>query len=208
MPSSIRSFEPGDRRTSIRHSETMTLLGQRVSVDFEIAQDELSRRTTVGLGSLEDRELLAVLFELPCDLPVTRAVLTPRTTRLLRGAPTGVVELTRSHVVRRVTPAVRLTHVWRQVARSSLTVTRLRTFSSFAPFAQRSVLAAPFQIDSAAYTEAARLGIGLRTHDGSLLLEPAPFVVRRHTHTSWLFAEQALGALMLQDASLGSKPRG
>jgi hypothetical protein len=182
-------------------SPGITLFGQQIHLTFVTMTDEASRRDAGGLGAVTDRELLFALFELPADIPIARAAVSARQQRLLRRAPQGVVELQRREITRRLVPAIRPLTV---MASGRPTVARLRRLSEFAPFAARSMVVdrSPTHIEAG---EAARLGITLSHPGGSRVVEGSPFVVRRHTPTSWLFAEEAW-AQVLRAGGLAAAP--
>jgi hypothetical protein len=168
------------------------LLGLPVQLDHRPVGDEVTRRAQYGLGAVCDRELLGVLFALPSDLAIPRHSLSARQLRLLRRAPDGVVELTRTDVVRLAVPPIRVRHV---TLHSEATVANLRALSAFGPFCGRTLLTAKGAVSTAAVAEADRLGIGVHSVDGVTFCQAAEFTVRRHTAATWLFLEQAMAAI-------------
>lgn len=175
------------------HAAGLRIFGQQITVGYRAVDDELARRGALGLGAVVDQEVLGALFELPVDLPVRRACVSARHQRLLRRAPAGVVDRNRREVTRLLVPAIRVAHV---NAHGRASVRRLRRLSEFGPFTARTMVLSGPTPSAVEFAEASRLGIGMVHADGSVLLAGAPFVVRRHTAASWLFAEATLAELL------------
>lgn len=174
----------------------LRVFDQSISIEYVPVDDELARRHAVGLAAVTDRELLGTLFQLPADHPVPRRTLTAREQRLLRRAPIGAVDRSRGTVTRLAVPSLRVAQV---IARSRLTINRVREFSRFGPYAARCIEVIG-SIAPQAAAEAERFGITLIDGDGDVVLAGRPFVVRRHTSATWLFAETIYAELLRVEA--------
>jgi hypothetical protein len=152
---------------------------------------EVLRRQKMGVGAVTDRGLLEALMGLPAGLPVPVASLTERERTALLRAPQGVVERVGDILVRHVVPplTVRLAIVtatsWRQ---------GLERAGRFAPFCQRGALlpSTPRDLDEA-QMRASFYGVGLAVLEAGVtrtLVEPEPYVRRRHSSAQWWFVEE------------------
>lgn len=167
------------------------LRGHRVRVEARRNVGEIARRAEVGLDALTGPALLVALASLPIEEPVRWSTLDPRTQRVLRSAPLGAVRRAGSQVVRLAVPPLMVKSITVEVREAR---TGLRAASTFAPFCRRNVSLPPSSVDDVALLEATFYGIGVQVREPSgprVLVEPAPFVVRRWTWASWQFHEEA-----------------
>ncbi|MER6323197.1 hypothetical protein [Streptomyces coelicoflavus] len=185
----------------------LRLRGHQVQAAVTVFDDEARRRSSVGLGHVDSRQLLTALHHLPVDLPVPRSCLDAHALRTLRTAKPGVVDLRDEGrmVVRRLVPAVRVELVlvhgpdgidprdWDAAVRDA---------SQFAPFCARGVVVnhpaserGPNTDRDLLLIKARYYGVGVARHEptGSMrwLIEPAPYRPERHSAAQWLFHEQA-----------------
>lgn len=177
-----------------RIDQTVEIRGQIVEVSYQPVADEAARRAAVRQAAITNREHVRALFGLPCDLALPRTILDRRETRLLRGAPTGSVTLTRTTVTRHATPAIRLLHLQKS---GPATLTAIQALSEFRPFSPCTYLATT-TASLAVRSEAARLGIGL--YDGTHGLPARPVRQERHTAAYWHFLEQLTDSLTQRPA--------
>ncbi|MFJ5034472.1 hypothetical protein ACIQB5_41960 [Streptomyces sp. NPDC088560] len=190
----------------------LRLRGQQVQAAVTVFADEARRRSHAGLGAVDSRALLTVLYGLPVDLPVPLGTLDAYTVRMLHTAPPGVVDIgmdeNPTSAVRRLVPATRVELVlvhgpggvpprqWDSAVRDA---------SQFAPFCARGVVVsktAESQHDAESASpdldlfllKARFYGVGVATQSPRglrWLLEPAPYRPQRHSPAQWLFHEQA-----------------
>lgn len=183
----------------------LRLRGQQVRAAVTVFADEARRRSGAGLGAVDSRALLRVLYDLPAGHSVPLASLGPHALRALHAAPPGVVEVDvrRGTALRRLVPAARVelvltcgpTRTWDSAARDA---------SQFAPFCARGVVVseAEGQAEERAddpdldrlLLKARYYGVGVATQGPRQLhwlLEPAPYRPVRHSPAQWLFHEQA-----------------
>lgn len=171
------------------------LRGHCVRVEARENVGEIARRAEVGLGALTGQVLLVALASLPIEEPVRWSTLDCRTQRVLRSAPVGAVRRAGSQVVRLAVPPLTVVSI---TVEARAARTGLEAASTFAPFCRRSVSFPPSFVDDVVRLEAAFYGIGVQVREPSgpqVLIEPAPFVVRRWTWASWQFHEEAWGQL-------------
>ncbi|MFF1272705.1 hypothetical protein ACFVZC_04720 [Streptomyces marokkonensis] len=186
----------------------LRLRGQQVQAAVTVFTDEARRRSSAGLGAVDSRALLAVLQDLPVDLPVPQSSLDAHALRTLHTAPPGVADLGEEEpgvVVRRLVPAARaelvLVHGPHGVSSREWDAA-VRDASQFAPFCARGIVVShrapergPDPDLDLLLLKARFYGVGVATHEptGSLswLLEPAPYRPERHSAAQWLFHEQA-----------------
>ncbi|MGW5613090.1 hypothetical protein [Streptomyces sp. NPDC003877] len=190
----------------------LRLRGQQVQAAVTVFADEACRRSYAGLGAVDSRALLTVLYDLPVGFPVPLGSLDAYTLRLLHTAPPGVVDMGMNEnpttAVRRLVPATRVELVlvhgpdgvpprqWDSAVRDA---------SQFAPFCVRGVVISktvesghdvePTSPDLDLLLLKARFyGVGVATQSPQglrWLLEPAPYRPQRHSPAQWLFHEQA-----------------
>ncbi|MFD9862308.1 hypothetical protein [Streptomyces alboflavus] len=183
----------------------LRLRGQHVRAAVTVFADEARRRSDAGLGAVDSRALLTVLYDLPAGVSVPLATLDPYALRALHTAPAGVVEIDVRHgtAVRRLVPAVRvelvLVHGPDGVPARAWD-SAVRDASQFAPFCARGVVVADAEGHENApdverlLLKARYYGVGVATqgpHRLHWLLEPAPYRPRRHSPAQWLFHEHA-----------------
>ncbi|MFH8656297.1 hypothetical protein [Streptomyces afghaniensis] len=196
----------------------LRLRGQQVQAAVTVFADEVRRRSDAGLGAVDSRALLTVLYDLPMGLPVPLGSLDTYALRVLHAAPPGVVDIgtdeNLTSAVRRLVPATRVELVlvhgpdgippreWDSAVRDA---------SQFAPFCARGVVvsktAASEHAEESAFPDldldpaldllllkARFYGVGVATQSPQglrWLLEPAPYRPQRHSPAQWLFHEQA-----------------
>jgi hypothetical protein len=185
------------------------LHGSRAYLDVDLVADEVSRRRYVGLHALVDRAAIALLFELPADLPVPIEHLDQAEVKQLRRLPPGCVSITAHVVVRHVVPPVRVNAA---VVTARTWRAGLHKATRFSPFCPKTLLLPRAPADGAdadlMIANAHRYGVGVATPDDASsgvagrqtaalrwLMEPAPFVPACRTAASWLFEEQAFAQL-------------
>lgn len=183
------------------------LLGRNVHAVMTRFDDEHERRRDCGLGAVDDRSLLRVLFDLPLGIAVPSAQLDGWGRGVLRRAPRGVVERDRRAVTRVACPAVRV----------DLVIVRARDWrcgifdaSQYGPFCRRvlALSAGPERRGEAEKLalEARLYGIGVvatSAADRGWMVPPAPFRPERFTSGQWLFHERAY-AQVLDTSALGA----
>jgi hypothetical protein len=173
-------------------SQPVVLQRQSLLLDVMAFGDEVCRRRAVGLGGLNDRELLRILFELPADLEVPRSVLSARDQRRLRGAPAGAVDIARHSVTRLAVPPIRVV-VARAVRVPSIAA--VRSVSQFGSFCATELVSTRREVPVETVDEARRLSVSVRGVDGSAIYSAPPFKIERHTPAMWLFLERVFASL-------------
>lgn len=172
--------------------ERARLLGRTVLVSLRVNEHEATRRRVAGTGALTDVSLLQVLATLPAWESFPWSGLTPREQRILRAAPSGVLDRAGARAKRLAVPAAIVDEVLVE-ARSG--VSGLTAASAFAPYCRRSAaVPAAAADDETVLLNAALYGIGIVARREGLpvqVVEPAPFIQQRWTWASWLFHEQA-----------------
>ncbi|MGW4388478.1 hypothetical protein [Streptomyces sp. NPDC004685] len=183
----------------------LRLRGQQVQASVTVFDDEARRRSGAGLGAVDSRALLTVLYDFPVGLSVPLGSLGPYARRALHTAAAGVVELDVRHgtAVRRLVPAVRvelvLVHGPDGVPARAWD-SAVRDASQFAPFCARGVVVSDAECHANTpdldllLLKARYYGVGVATpgpHRLRWLLEPAPYRPRRHSPAQWLLHEQA-----------------
>ncbi|MET9544348.1 hypothetical protein ABZY36_03410 [Streptomyces sp. NPDC006627] len=172
----------------------LRLRGQCVDAAIDVRADEARRRARVGLGPIDHRSLLMVLYGLPAGMAVPMGDLDARALKVLRAAPDGVVELdeARGVLVRRAVPVARVALV---LVQGGPTRELVRAASRFGPFCARGVIVPPHVPDLDLVLLKARffgVGVALPAARGvDWLLMPETYRPQRHTAAQWLFHEQA-----------------
>lgn len=167
------------------------LFGSIAGVVYHPDEVEVARRAAEQPDAVTRLDTLNMLMGLPMGAPVAVEDLSGAERALLRTVPRGAVVRDGALVVRRaVAPiSVRLAVVaardWR---------TGLRVASRFAPYCARSMLLSAYPDDwEQAEMRAAYFGVGvivLSRGAVRTVIEPDPYVRRRHTPAQWWFAEE------------------
>jgi len=173
-------------------SGLVRMLGSAAGLLYEMDAVELVRRQRDQREPIVQLDVLDALMGLPPGLPVTVSQLTRREQSALRRAPSGAVEFDDGQAVRRAVAPIsaRLAVVTARDWRQGLTKA-----GRFAPFCARAMLLSVVPADwDEARVRAAYFGVGVWVFAGGelrMVLEPEPFVRRRHTAAQWWFAEEA-----------------
>jgi hypothetical protein len=176
------------------------LLGRSVMLGADLVASEHNRRITSGIGSITNRALLRVLFDMPENRHYDWSWFDPVARRELLAASEGIVERTATGVSRLACyPIERLGVVLTGTDSRSL----LNAAGDFAPFAQRWICC-PTDNDPEIELEASlyRIGVMRINRDGESVetCEPPPFIPERFTPTLWHFHELAYSALLAANA--------
>lgn len=167
------------------------LFGSTVGVVYEPDEVEVARRATEQPEAIIRLDLLDCLMTLPVGMRVAIADLTDAQRTLLWRTPRGAVERHGESVVRRALAPVSVQ--WAVVAARNWR-TGLQVAGRLAPYCARSVLLPAVPTDwEHAEMRAAFFGVGVIVRTGATvrtLVEPDPYVRRRHTPAQWLFAEE------------------
>lgn len=173
-----------------------TLLGQAVTAQFDVYEDEIHRRAEFNLGSVTSPMLLRTLASLPFDTPVPWTAISRHQQQLLRAAPDGCVLRRGGHVIRALTPPVRVKSVQVRARTSDVAVARA---AQFAPYCERVAVASEARLTDTAALNARLYGVGLMavtsTEDQRLVVAPAPFHLDRWTWAYWRLQESAWAQL-------------
>ena len=174
------------------------------TLTLAIDQAEHERRQAAGIGTVTGHGFggLDHLMALPHGLPIPLNSLDKHQRAYVRKAPAGICAVHDGHVTRH---AVRPCRVTMATVRFDTTYKMaLDSASRFAPFSARQVIVK--RLDRDAFHRINRLaefdwyGIGvlLEHEDGALetVVDPRPFVPKRHTPAAWWFAEQAYAAYL------------
>lgn len=176
----------------MEHLVRARLLGRTVLVGLCVNDHEATRRQVAGTGALTDVSLLQVLATLPAWETFPWSGLTRREQRILRAAPSGVLERVGGRAKRLAVPAAIVDEVLVE-ARSG--IAGLTAASAYAPYCRRSAAIPASDADAeTTLLDATLYGIGIVVRREGLpvqVLEPAPFIQQRWTWASWLFHEQA-----------------
>ena len=167
------------------------LLGTQVVLAYRVDAAEMHRRCSVGCSSIQSSDQLETLMSLPIGLPVPVHALMPREQRQIDRLCKGAVSRDGDHVIRRAVSPLRV----------DLAVVPAKTWRSglelagrFAPFAARMMWLSRMPADQDDMRAAVRqFGIGVAVDvDGGaeVILDPAPYVRKRHTAAGWQFIEQ------------------
>jgi hypothetical protein len=167
------------------------LFGSTSGVVYGSEDGEVARRAKEQPESVTRLDVLKVLMGLPLGESVPEENLSRADRALLRRAPQGAVERDGVWVVRRAMApiSVRLAVVasrdWR---------VGLKAAGQFAPYCARSVLLPSRPEDwEQVSMRAAFFGVGVMVPSAgtiTTLVEPEPYVRRRHTPAHWWFAEE------------------
>lgn len=182
-----------------------------VVLEVELDREELRRRRRSGVGQILSLDLLNVLARMPVASVQDVQHPSDYLWRLLRtGERQAALALEAiegpgaARVVRRAVEPLSVRHAR---VRAGSWRTGLTVASRFAPYCSRELVLGQLPTDEVGLElEAAYLGVGISigTSDPAepvkRIIEPAPFVVARHTGARWLFAER-LGARYLQGGS-------
>jgi hypothetical protein len=176
------------------------LMGRRIEVIVLHVADEQARRSSCGLGAIEDSVLLRALFDLPVGVPVPSRRLSQWDRSVLKRSPGGALEATRDTVTRLASPAVK---VEMAVVRARNWELGLYWASQFGPFCRRALVLSSMPAASRdcerLVVEAAMFGIGIvaAPHAGEgWLVPPASFRPKQASSGQWLFQERAYAALL------------
>jgi hypothetical protein len=183
-----------------------SLTGGYTDATLTLAIDhaEHARRQAAGLRLVVGHGFggLDHLMALPHGLPVPLTSLDKHQQAYVRRAPASICSIRDGHVTRH---AVRPCRILMATVRYNTTYKlALDSASRFAPMCARRVIVK--RLDKDAFHRINRLaefdwyGIGvlLEHKDGELetVVEPRPWVAKRHTPAAWWFAEQAYGSYL------------
>lgn len=149
-----------------------------------------------GFGGLDH------LMALPHGLPVPLNTLTKPQLAYVRHAPAAICTISDGHVTRHAVRPCRI--MLATVEATSPGKMALDSAGRFAPMCARQVIVKRLpkdafnRINAISEYDFYGIGIALRGEDGSLetVLEPRPWVAKRHTPAAWWFTEQAYGAYL------------
>lgn len=168
------------------------MFGSMAGVAYLQDPDETRRRSCDGCrGGMPSLALLDLLMNLPVGQAVACNELTAGQRKMLRAAPSGAVEFDHERVIRRAVAPVS--------ARLALVAAKdwkvgLERAGRFAPFCARAVLLSSMPADQDDLVMSASFyGTGVCVFvKGKLamLVEPQPYLRRRHTPAQWRFAEE------------------
>jgi hypothetical protein len=134
---------------------------------------------------------LDVLMDLPVDQSVSLQDLNERQRRGLRTAPPPIVDADRRQVTRRAVAPVRTLFA---LVTAKDWKTGLQRAGRFAPFCAKAVLVRELPEDSSDFLmRASFFGAGVCVFDGhklDMIVEPRPYVRKRHTPAHWWFEEE------------------
>ncbi|WP_435606650.1 hypothetical protein [Streptomyces ardesiacus] len=178
------------------------------TLTLAIDHTEHTRRQAAGLQLVVGHGFggLDHLMALPHEMPVPLNTLDKYQRAYVRRAPAAICSIRDGHVTRH---AVRPCRILMATVRYNTTYKlALDSASRFAPMCARQVIVK--RLDKNAFHRISRLaefdfyGIGvlLEHADGGLetVVEPRPWVPKRHTPAAWWFAEQAYGSYLKQTA--------
>ena len=158
---------------------------------------EHQRRTEFAAAPILDPAGLDLLLALPVGIAVAVRALSWHQQQTVRRLPRGAADRTRTHVTRL---AVRPCRIDLATVSGPPTGRSLGRASWFAPFCSRALIVprAPRRKDF--LSEADFWGIGVTLDHGGeqeVLVEPEPWVLRRHTPAGWRYVERAYKAATL-----------
>lgn len=167
------------------------LFGSTAGVVYEPDEAELARRAAEQPGAITRLDQLSQLMDLPVGMAVAVEDLSAAQRSMLRRLPLGAVEQNGLSVVRQVVAPIVVR--WAVVAARDWR-SGLQLAGRFAPFCARSILL-PAVPEDWEYAEmrAAFFGVGVivgSRASARTLIEPDPYVRRRHTPAQWWFAEE------------------
>ncbi|WP_050800436.1 hypothetical protein [Streptomyces himastatinicus] len=161
---------------------------------------EHQRRQAAGIGPVTGHGFggLDHLMALPAGMPVPVDSLTREQQKYVRRAPAAICTIEDGQVTRH---AIRPCRVALATVHSpSACKTALESASRFAPFCARRVVIRRRTHWPESLTEFDFYGIGVsfENGDGTLetLVEPEPWIPKRHTPVAWWFAERAYAAYL------------
>lgn len=174
------------------------------TLTLAIDETEHARREAAGLRLVVGHGFggLDHLMALPHGLPVPLDSLDKHQRAYVRKTPPGIVSVTDGQVTRHAVRPCRVTMA--TVHYNALYKTALNSASRFAPFCARRVIVkqltkdAFHRINELAEFDFYGIGVLLEHTDGSLetVVEPRPWVPKRHTPAAWWFAEQAYASYL------------
>jgi hypothetical protein len=161
---------------------------------------EHQRRTKSAASPIIDPVSLDLLLALPVGVPVAVGALSWHQQQALRRLPRGAADRTRTHVTRQ---AVRPCRIDLATVSGPPTRKSLERTGWFAPICSRALIIprAPRRKDFLA--EADFWGIGVTLDHGGeqeVLVEPEPWVLKRHTPAGWRYVERAYKAATVASA--------
>ncbi|MFJ1992987.1 hypothetical protein [Streptomyces asiaticus] len=170
---------------------------------------EHQRRQAAGIGPVTGHGFggLDHLMAIPAGMPVPVAELTREQQKYVRRAPAAIVTVDDGQVIRH---AVRPCRVVMATVRFNTTYKMaLDSASRFAPFCARQVIVkrlpkdAFARINDLAEFDFYGIGIILEHSDGTqeTVVEPRPWVPKRHTPAGWWFAERSYAAYLEHTAT-------
>lgn len=179
------------------------------TLTLAIDPTEHARRQAVGLQLATGHGFAGLdhLMALPEGLPVPLAALTDAQRAYVHAAPDSLCTVADGQVTRHVVRPCRVTLA--TVRFDTTYKTALDSASRFAPFCARQVIVkrlsknAFARINDLAEFDFYGIGIILEKPDGSLetVVEPRPWIPKRHTPAGWWFAERAYTAYLEHTAT-------
>jgi hypothetical protein len=155
---------------------------------------EHQRRTESAASPILDPASLDLLLALPVGIPVAVGALSWSQQQAVRRLPRGAADRTRTHVTRQ---AVRPCRIDLATVSGPPTRKSLGRAGWFAPFCSRTLIIPRVPRRKDFLTEADFWGIGVTLdHAGEreVLVEPEPWVLKRHTPAGWRYVERAYKA--------------
>jgi hypothetical protein len=174
-------------------SGLVRIFGITAGLAYRADEAEVTRRHGQSSGAITQHEALDVLMGLPVGSVIAHEDLAPHERAALHRVPQGAVEISDAGSVKRL--AVAPISVQLAVVTARDLKAGLKKAGRFAPFCARAVLlpTMPGQWEDARI-QASYFGVGVFAFSGGrlhTLLEPAPYLRRRHTTSQWWFAEEA-----------------
>lgn len=174
-------------------SGLVRMFGITAGLAYRSDETEVARRNGQASRAITQYEALDVLMGLPIGSLIAHEDLAQHEHAALRRVPQGAVEIGDADSVKRL--AVAPISVQLAVVTARDLKAGLKKAGRFAPFCARAVLlpTVPDQWEDAR-VQASYFGVGVFAFSGGrlqTLLEPAPYVRRRHTTSQWWFAEEA-----------------
>lgn len=190
----VASRGPHDRGVVSRPcaaGAVVRLFGSTVGVVYELDDAEVARRAAAQSEATTRLDLLDQLMDLPVSAAVAVDDLSKAQRAMLRRLPSGAVEHDGLSIVRLVVAPIVVR--WAVVAARNWR-SGLQMAGRFAPYCARSILLPKVPEDwDHAEMRAAFFGVGVIVRAGATvhtLVEPDPYVRRRHTPAQWWFAEE------------------
>lgn len=164
------------------------------TLHLTLDEAEHERRQYLASPPILDIEALDLLLALPVGVPIPIGALEWRQQRNVRHLLRGAAVVTRTHVTRH---AVRPCRIDLATVSGPPTRRNLERAGWFAPFCARALIIprAPRRKDFLAEADFWGIGVTL-DHDGEheVLVEPEPWVLKRHTPAGWRYVERAYKA--------------